>query len=331
MFWGWGTSLRPGEMNRGYTQEIAKATKYGEFITVAAYNGGWDEGEGPPRPVPASWFNVLSQVNQTAIPRFLNFNAVMDATNKRLGRTLGFGTYEAGPGYALNGMHGTTVTRDQANDQELVMKSKLAGVATLDSFLSRIRYGSTIENFFTFEAGDMWKSHAKKHRGGQPHASFLPVQMFNHIGTGQMLLVSTDNVSTVDTPKAKKRAALDNGPMAAVYAMRDGDRVTVICINRMYPDYPQKGHDGITPFTVKLPFTAVKSVTLHRMSGDPTDNNINSENVKAVQETLPASALAADGTFTINETTGGVAGGMPPAELFMYVSGKSLDLRNQYG
>ena len=153
------------------------------------------------------------------------FNEVIERANKNREQPLRFGTYEAGPGYALNGLNNARVTREQATDQELVMKSKVAGVATLDSFLSRTRYGSDIDNFFTFAAGDLWKSHAKYHRGGQPHASFLPLQIFNHIGTGDMLLVSTDSVSTVDTAKAKRRLAIDNAPLASVFVTRRGQDI----------------------------------------------------------------------------------------------------------
>lgn len=316
---GWATSLRSSSMTRGYTQEIANATRDGEFITIAAYNGGWDEGEGPPKENPASYFNVLSQVNQTAIPRIRLLNTVTQIASDRLGRDVGFGTYEAGPGYAMNGLNNARVTREQAQAQENVMKSKLAGVATLDSFLARARFGSTLENFFTFAEGDLWKSHAKIRRGGQPHASFLPLQLFNTIGTGDMLRVNTQSTPTVDSASSRRREGIDNGPLTAVYATRSGDRVVVFCINRMIANYPDPAHDGVTPFGIKLPFTRAASITLHRLTGAPTDHNIHTENVRI--ETLPIdpAQLRDNGQFVIGPATGGSAGGMPPAEVFAYV------------
>ena len=300
---GWATSLNERQLSRniGYTLEIANATKDAEYITIAAYNGGWDEGEGTPKETPASYFNVLSQVNQTAIPRIVAFNGVMDKTSQRLGREVKFGTYEAGPGYALNGLNGARVSQEDATSQEHVMKSKLAGVATLDSFLARTRFGSDIDNFFTFDYGDRWKSHAKQHRGGQPHASFPPLQMFNHLGTGDMLLVNTENTSTVDTPAVKRRAAIDDQPLTAVYATRDGQDVTVICINRMFPGYPEPSHDGHSVFGLKLPFSKAESITLHRMTGEPTAHNIWEENVSAEALSIPTTQLNTNGQFVMKQ------------------------------
>ena len=317
---GWSASLGEWNIqnNSGYTIEIANATKDAEYITIAAYNGGWDEGEGTPKETPDSYFNVLSQVNQTAIPRIVTMNQVMETVSKRLGREIKFGTYEAGPGYALNGLNGARVSEEEAASQENVMKSKLAGVATLDSFLARIRYGSDIENFFTFEYGDKWKSHAKKHRGGQPHASFLPLQMFNHLGLGDMLLVNTESTSTVDSKAVKRRTGIDDQPLTAVYATRDGQDVTVICINRMFPGYPDASHDGHSVFGLKLPFNKAESITLHRMTGEPTDHNIWEEKVSAEALQVPTSQLNAEGQFVIRPETGGAAQGMPPAEVFIY-------------
>ena len=39
----------------------------------------------------------VEQVNQTAIPRIVTFNQVMENASQRLGREVKFGTYEADP------------------------------------------------------------------------------------------------------------------------------------------------------------------------------------------------------------------------------------------
>ena len=103
----------------------------------------------------------------------------------------------------------------------------------------------------------------------------------------------------------------------------------------MYPGYPDANHNGYTPFQVKLPFTKAESITLHRLGGAPTDNNIHSEKVTHEQEVIAANTLSAEGQFAINAATGGTAEGMPPAEVFMYVfkgtdigaAGKELSLK----
>jgi hypothetical protein len=319
---GWATSLRrtkDGSISEnGYTQEAMRGSKTGEYITIAAYNGGWDEGEGPPQTTPASYFNVLSQVNQTAIPRAEMLQALADDA-EFTGNNIKIGTYEAGPGYALNGLNNARVSKEQAEEQEQVMKSKLAGTATLDSFLARTSHGFAIDNFFTFDEGDLWKSHAKKFRGGQPHASFLPLQVFNQHATGDMLKVETQSVPTVDTQAAKRRLAIDDAPLAAVYALQEGDRMAVYAVSRKYPGYPSAAGDGFTPFTINLPFSDAASVTLHRLTGEITDTNIESENVALESMSIDPANLQADGSFVIDEKTGADKRGLPPGEAFLYI------------
>lgn len=315
---GWATTLNGSSMTSGYTQEIANASRSGEFITIAAYNGGWDEAEGTPKLDPASYFNVLSAVNQTAIPRAIEFRKLQQHHSAQ-GRDFAIGTYEAGPGYALNGLNNDRVSREEAATQELVMKSKRAGTATLDTFLAQASHNYDTMNFFTFAEGDLWKSHAHARRGGHPHASFLPLQVFNREATGTLLTVETLSVPSVDTVAFKRRQAIPAAPLATVYATRNGDRVNVVCLSRKVAGYPDAGHDGFTPFELRLPFTKAKSITLHRLTGSPEDHNIHSENVKS--ETLPIdpATLGSDGVFRIQPATGGDKRGLPPSEFFLYV------------
>lgn len=301
-----------------YNREALAGSESADFITIAAYNGGWDEGEGPPRTTPASYFNVLSQVNQTAIPRARDL-AELAERERRSGREIAVGTYEAGPGYALNGLNNARVTPEQAREQERVMKSKLAGTATLDSFLARAALGFDVDNFFTFAEGDLWKSHAYRRRGGQPHACFLPLQLFNHEAAGDMLRVETLSTPTVDLPAVKRRESIDDAPLAAAYATRRGDRFHVWCLSRRYPGYPEGGGDGYTPFTLELPFARASSITLHRLTGEITDTNIREEKVTVETVSIHPAALAPDGRFRVGPATGGDRRGLPPAEAFLYV------------
>jgi hypothetical protein len=315
---GWSTSLSNQSMTSGFTQEIAQATRFGEFITIGAYNGGWDEGEGPPQENPASYFNVLTQVNQTIIPRIVRLNEVIEIASDRLGHEIKFGTYEAGPGYAMNGLNNAKVSKEQKISQENVMKSKLAGTATIDSFLARTYRGSDIENFFIFAEGVLWKSHAKKFRGGQSHASFIPLELFNNLATGDMLKTETKSVTTVDTVASRGRISIDDGPLAAIYATRDGDQVNIICISRVVPGYPEPNDDGDTPFGVELPFNQADSITLYRLTGKPTDHNIYEEKVQIESIAINPNNLRANGQFVINSNTGAEKG-LPASETYLYV------------
>ena len=131
--------------------------------------------------------------------------------------------------------------------------------------------------------------------------------------------VMKHSVSIVDTAKARRRLAIKNAPLAAVYASRQDNRVTVVCINRHYPGYPDAQHDGTIPFQLTLTFTSASTITLHRMTGNPTDHNIHAENVSHETVSVPVTALQADGTFAINQESGGTEAGMPAAETFIYV------------
>ena len=117
-----------------------------------------------------------------------------------------------------------------------------------------------------------------------------------------MLKTITHSVSTVDSPKANRRSAVDNGPLAAAYAS-DGSKVNVFCINRKVPGYPEASDDGYTPFSLKLPFSQASRITVYKMTGKYTDTNIFEPTVTMTGEVLSTRALRDDGTFTIDRST----------------------------
>lgn len=301
-----------------YNQEALAGSRYADFITVASYNGGWDEGEGPPQKNPYSYFSVLSHPTVVTVHRSRAL-AELVAKEAEAGRTVRPGTYEAGPGYAMDGLNNARVTKEEARAQDEVMKSKVAGTATLDAFLTQAYYGFALQNFFTFAEGNLWKSHAKWWRGGQAYPSFLWLQQFNHIGTGDMLRTETLSVSTVDYPALHRRSELKNGPLATVYATRKGNRVSVFCINRAYPYFPDTTYDGVMPFELELPFKRSRSITLYRLSGELTDHNIDDEQVVLEQIAIAPNELPRDGRFRIDQRTGGDERGLPAGETYLYV------------
>jgi len=305
-----------GWSGSNYGREAVAGSPRSTLMTIAAYNGGWDEGEGPPQTNKPSFFNVLSQVNQTAIPRARRHLAEKIEW-ARAGRGAQLGTYEAGPGYALNGLNSARVTREQARQQELVMKSLAAGTATLDSFLARCYYDFDLQNFFTFGEGTHWKSHAKWYRGGQAYPSFFLLGLFNREATGDMLRTETLSVPTVDTAKFRRREAVQGGPLAAAYATRRGDRVCVFVLSRKIAGYPVADDDGYTKVSLELPFTRARSIVLHKMQGDPTACNLEAEQVRIETVTIPASRFRRP--FVIDADRGGHAEGLPPAATYLYV------------
>jgi hypothetical protein len=109
-------------------------------------------------------------------------------------------------------------------------------------------------------------------------------------------------------------------PLIGVYAFRDGDRWSVFVLSRAL-DGQHDGRDfgdGAIPVTLELPFDTAASVALHRLTGDPRGNNRDALNYEIESLEVPA-ATASGGTFRVGAETGGMAGGMPPGSIYLYV------------
>jgi len=276
-----------------YGRDAAHASPSSDFLTIAAYNGGWDENEGPVRPTPVSFFNVLNQVSQSALPTAKKIKNDAREVQKNRTRPLALGTYESGPGYALNGLNRAKVTEEQAAEQEVVMKSLAAGTATLDAFLARASEGFTLQSYFTFGTGRYWKSHARPVNGGQAYPAWDLLTLFNQKGTGDLLRVEATQVPTTSLKAYRRREAVEDAPLVAVYATQKKDRLTLILISRRVPNYPSAGDSGATTVTVELPFTTAKKITKYSMTGTYASHNVFSKQVRIIpkvvtdQVTLP--------------------------------------------
>jgi hypothetical protein len=300
-----------------YGREAATGSPSSRNLAIGVYNGGWDAGERTPRPVAPDLFNVLSHVNQSAIP-------IAEAHLKELGGANVAGrapprmvTYEAGPGYNLNGLNNARVTEIQDREQEEVMKSLAAGTATLDMFLAYAYRGFDFQNFFTFDSGTHWRSHAKWYRGGHAYPSWKMLSLFNNEATGDMLRTETLSVPAVDLKPLERRKAAANAPLTAVYATRTANRLCLFVLSRKVPGYPVPGDDGFTPVTVDLPFLHARSITVFRMTGDPGANNVLRDDVKVEKITIPAGRVR--GKLVLDEQTGADKRGLPPASTLLYV------------
>ncbi|RWR26529.1 hypothetical protein D2T31_19740 [Sinirhodobacter populi] len=255
---GWGIN--------DYGVDALKRSPSSRVLTNAAYIGGWDSGEGAVRQTPEGYASVMAYAPQ-----------VMEASAKRYhdamakiagGREVILGTYESGPGYELSGLNGSKVSPERSAEQERVMKSAAAGAATLDSFLTRAMAGDRTQNFFTFGRGNLWRSHARLEEGGLPYPSWDWLALFNRLGAGgDLLQVDAVTVPGRDLPAYKRRQEIKDAPMAAIYAARKGDQLTVVVISRAVPDVPP-GSDGRMSVQVDLPITGAKRLTRYHESGD---------------------------------------------------------------
>ena len=273
---GWARNIE-------YGQSAMAMSPNSQLLAHAAYNGGWDEGEGPVRPTPQGFSSVLTQTLSTALPRAREQEKVAQTLSKTRPTPVVAGTYEAGPGYALNGLNGARVSPEQALLQNQVMKSVAAGTATLDSFLLRAYHGFKVQNFFTF-GGALWASHAKWQNGGQSYPPWKLLALFNREGLGDMLAVETHSVPTINLEPSKRREKVRNGPLVGVYATRVGQRLTLVVVSRRVPNYPKSNDDGRTAVSIDLPITKADKLTLHHLTGGFAAHNLNSSAAQLVQD-----------------------------------------------
>lgn len=276
-----------GHARSDYGYDAALVSPNSPIVGHAGYIGGWDEGEGPVRPTPLGFTSVLMQIAQGAGRANAERAAQTEAAARARGKPLDFGTYEAGPGYALDGLNRNRVTPEQAALQEEAMKSAAAGAATLDGFLNRAVNGMTLQNFFTYGIGPRWTSHTAWHQGGQPHPSWDALAIFNTHALGDMLAVETVQNVPVDIPAVENREAVDDGPSIGVYATRNGDRLSVIVISRRVPDFPVAGDDGRTTVTIDLPITAATSLTRIAQTGTHASTNLNGPETRFEAAEMP--------------------------------------------
>lgn len=302
----------------GYGQGAARTSPNSRHMMIAAYNGGWDEGEGPAAGNDASLFRVLTQVPQQANRRSVEFRATLEAQRASGEADYLLGTYEAGPGYALSGLNGQRqMSREEVEMQDRTMKSLAAGTATLDTFLDKAAHGFVIQNFFTFRRSrNHWTSHAAWHNGGQAYPSWMALMLFNREGLGDMVRVDAEAVPVVALPAHGRRQAVDAAPLVAAYATRREGRLNVFVVSRVLDGVAGLG-DGHVPVVVRLPERAVGRVTLYRMVGDPRAHNLDAEDVRIERVELPASVYASE--FPLDARRGATERGLPPAATYLYV------------
>lgn len=302
-----------------YGREAAQASPRSHFMTIAAYNGGWDSGEGPPALTPTSFFNALNQVSQFAIPNALRHGQEVAQINRQRALPLQIGTYEAGPGYALNGLNNEIVTPEQALEQEKVMKSLAAGTATIDSFLAQASLGFSTQNFFIFREGTTWASHAYWHQGGHAYPSWDALALFNRHSLGAMVQVTAQSVPTTPLRAFQRRGVVEQAPLVAAYAVRQGEhRWAVWLVSRKIPHYPHAADTGFTPVTLHLPFSRAQRVTLHQLAGHYREHNFGPRQVAIQTRTVPP-AVVQQRRLVLGPQSTLAPEGLPPASTWLLV------------
>lgn len=289
-----------GRSRSTYGADAALASPSSTVLTAAHYIGGWDEDEGPAAADAEGLFRVLTAIPQQIAVRGRALAEDQAAVNARRDRPIAIGTYEAGPGYALDGLNNRSVSREEVDEQERAMKSKAAGTATLDAFLTLAGSGYAVQNFFTFGRGGYWSSHAPWYKGGHAYPSWDLLALFNREGLGDMLAVETLDVPRADLPRVRRqRPALEDAPLVAVHATRSGDRMTVVVVSRRVPDYPVPGDPGRTRVEIDLPFRNADNTVVYSMTGAYNAHNVDGPEVRL--ETRDAGPLLEPGRLVVPE------------------------------
>jgi hypothetical protein len=274
---GWG--LRGAN---SFTSGAVDTSPNSHFITIAAYNGGWEAGAGVPIVGDSqSYRNTLTYTEQGAGLAIDVLKAAADG--------IPIGSYEAGPGYVLNGLNGDVVNAFQDQSQERVMKSKVGGVATIDVFLRSAQEGMVIQNYFTFSEGYRWTSHAHDYRGGGTFPAWQFVELFNEHCTGLNMLGTTPTYTPqTDLPavmngQTEVYPAKDDAEDVAFYVFRGGNKLCLWAVSRKLPysslpvDDPlyDAGDNGVTSAYIRLPINNATSVKRYRMNGNYNQHNVN--------------------------------------------------------
>lgn len=299
-----------GWNSRDFGYNAALHSPSSEHVLVADYNGGWDAGEGPSDDLESALTQALNYPGQASWPATIRFREDRDAFVQASGIEVDIGTYEAGPGYNIDGLNGVSMTMEMVEFENQVMKSLAAGTATLDSFLNHATHGAKLQNFFTFSRNrNYWTSHAEMRNGGQAYSSWMALALYNNHGQGDFLNVLPERVPTRVAEAVGRRERMEAMPEVAVHATRSGDRLAVFALSRKL--------QGATPLRLELPITSAETVTLHRLQGDPAANNLEAKNVAPESIPLPDGAFAR--SFELTPERGAVDGGLPAASTYLYV------------
>lgn len=122
--------------------------------------------------------------------------------------------------------------------------------------------------------------------------------IINNVMKGDLMKVDINSpqvdfklpLSEREKKREKRDFAETQVPQVGAYAKKDGDRWTVLVVNRSL--------DQTAEVQVQLPVKQASKVTKHWLTGDAKDTNRDALNVKWEQSELPANALAS-GKLTI--------------------------------
>jgi hypothetical protein len=262
------------------------------LFCVADYNGGWDNGRFLPQPdVPDHWRRVLSNSALTGRRDIADGLVAIAAP-----RGWQVGTYEAGPGYQLNGLNGATVSSEERILQSRMMKSVGIGATTFAAFLTNVAAGFDGPlNFFTVGAerdSATWDSHSPRHRGEAETAPWLWCGRFwnAHVAGGRVrdLRIGRQDLSSATVTQ--------DLPEVLGWDVLHVDRRYIVLVNTAI--------DG--PRSVLVPDVGATTATRWSLTGaDYADHNMTA--TKSGDVVLTSETVALTGGDIVADVPAGVA------------------------
>lgn len=217
--------------------------------------------------------------------------------------------YEGGPGYSLPGPGQTSPEAD-----ENIGKSLALGTATLDTSLQFLAAGSSPVAYYDYKTGEYWASHNNPQER-IPYPTWLALKMRNTLCPGDLLRTESLEVKRVDVADKKIIKTTNDGkgsestvkgrksvPLTTCHAFRDGDRLSILLLNRSFTEPRTVALDLPEGFTGPTR----KYVLTHP---DPKAHNRTEENVKIQESPGP-------------EWKNGLEVAIPPASVVVLTSSK---------
>jgi hypothetical protein len=279
--------LLGGWARSDYGAVAARRFSRARYVGVAAYNGGWDEGSKVAREESGFFTSMLANApvnGQASFERLIgNTRAAAEATGRRYGIDLIPAIYEAGPGYQMTGLNRAKITEEDVIVQEVVMKSRGSGTATLDNFLLSAEMGLWGANFFKLGRGGYWSSGTFD---GDRFVDF-PAYALPRLVTAEMAPCQVHSVlpfRPLQHSLPDRDGEMKTVNSAAVYALRSiatPSTWMLVFVNRLIdpamldPDDPAYQPDRRNAITTQLrtPWTRAGSLTEWANTGNFREHN----------------------------------------------------------
>ncbi len=189
-------------------------------------------------------------------------------------RALELAAYEGGPGYPM-----PSAAKPFSAEGEIIGKSLVSGIVTLDAYLHNQALGFTAQNYYEYGVGPNFTSHGVE---GVPIPAWMALEMRNRLCPGTMLEVIATDVKTIDIPtrtvaklnwqgKATSREIRGRDGIAAVachaFAEAEGGWRSILLLNRLY-DEPRR-------VRLNLPGEPDAAAQIHLLThADPRTHNL---------------------------------------------------------